>query len=178
MFILLCSNLSSFPTILLFPFCPSGFSPLCMSQIFPLSFVLYLLPHEAFHPRQKDENFKKLTKLRRLRKLVKFTRLKKLKSYKVHKVPPSKKAVCWDDCKLSWEFQRCRFCESHHIRRTFQWRSCFRVLHAHAHNPNKLSFTKADWIGAVPSGCHGILSRVNRFIQSHKHTPFPLFLLV
>lgn len=50
--------------------------------------------------RDTVENFKKLTKLRRLRKLMKFTRLKKLKSYKVHKVPPSKKAVCGDDCKL------------------------------------------------------------------------------
>lgn len=64
--------------------------------------------------RDTVENFKKLTKLRRLRKLMKFTRLKKLKSYKVHKVPPSKKAVCGDDCKLGRELQRHRFCESHH----------------------------------------------------------------
>lgn len=146
---------------------------------YPLFYSYFLMKHSILDKRRDTvENLKKLTKLRRLRKLMKFTRLKKLKSYKVHKVPPSKKAVCRDDCKLGQELQKGRFCESHHVRHTFQWCSCFRVSHAHAHNPNKLSFTRADWIGAVSPGCHEILSGVNRFIQSHKHTPFPLFLFV
>lgn len=115
-----------------------------------LCFSYFLMKHSILDKRRDTvENLKKLTKLRRLRKL---------KSYKVHKIPPSKKAVCRDICKLGHELQRGRFCESHHGRHTFQWCSCFRVAHTQAHNPNKLSFTKADWIGAVSPSCHEILS--------------------
>lgn len=114
MCIILCSSLSSFPSILFFPFCPSyvGVFPLCRYSRYPLFYSYFLMKHSILDKRRDTvENFKKLTKLRRLKKLMKFTRLKKLKSYKVHKVPP-KKAVCGDDCKLDQELQKHRFCAS------------------------------------------------------------------